>query len=90
MPGIDLPRSSRARLKFDDTGARINSLFCARKVLMNYSEHYFGFASGTRSCTIMGRRRPNPSGRKRERYRAGGACLRFVIVPLRGDRRFVG
>jgi len=42
---------------------------------MNYSEHYFGIASGTRGCTIMGRRRPNPSGRKRERYRAGGACL---------------
>jgi len=27
--------------------------------LMNYSEHYFGFASGTHGCTIMGRRRPN-------------------------------
>jgi hypothetical protein len=34
-----LPSGSRAHRKFEDPAARVNSLFCARKVLMNYSPH---------------------------------------------------
>src|ERR1700741_5618897 len=35
---LDLPSGSRAHRKFEDPAARVNSLFCARKVLMNYRE----------------------------------------------------
>src|ERR1700756_2977223 len=50
---LDLQSGSRAHRKFEDPAARVNSLFCARKVLMNYRVEQRSSCVGESSARTM-------------------------------------